>query len=110
MENDFLRFSPKRVLYSVVMVSALWVGNPQKAFADTGEVQVAMQSGMVKGRIVDVNGEPVIGASVSVKGTTTGVISGLDGDFSIKVAPNATLVISFVGYKTQEVAIKGKSV
>ena len=48
MENDFLRFSPKRVLYSVVMVSALWVGNPQKAFADTGEVQVAMQSGMVK--------------------------------------------------------------
>ena len=35
MENDFLRFSPKRVLYSVVMVSALWVGNPQKAFADT---------------------------------------------------------------------------
>ena len=69
-----------------------------------------MQSGMVKGRIVDVNGEPVIGASVSVKGTTTGVISGLDGDFSIKVAPNATLVISFVGYKTQEVAINGKSV
>ena len=42
---------------------------------------------------MDVNGEPVIGASVSVKGTTTGVISGLDGDFSIKVAPNATLVI-----------------
>ena len=110
MENDFLRFSPKRVLYSVVMVSALWVGNPQKAFADTGEVQVAMQSGMVKGRIVDVNGEPVIGASVCVKGTTTGVFSGLDGDFSIKVAPNATLVISFVGYKTQEVAINGKSV
>lgn len=108
MENDFLRFSPRRVLYSMVIVSALWIGNPQTAFADTGAVQAVMQSGTVKGRIVDVNGEPVIGASVVVKGTTNGVISGLDGDFSIKVASNATLVISFVGYQTQEIPVSGK--
>lgn len=110
MENDFLRFSPKRVLYSMVMVSALCVGNPQAAFADKGEVQAVMQSSTVKGRIVDVNGEPVIGASIVVKGTTNGIISGLDGDFSIKVAPNATLVISFVGYQTQEIPVSGKSI
>lgn len=110
MENDFLRFSPRRVLYSMVIVSALWIGNPQTAFADTGAVQAVMQSGTVKGRIVDVNGEPVIGASVVVKGTTNGVISGLDGDFSIKVASNATLVISFVGYQTQEIPVSGKRI
>lgn len=110
MENDFLRFSPKRVLYSMVMVSALCVGNPQAVFADKGEVQAVMQSNTVKGRIVDVNGESVIGASIVVKGTTNGIISGLDGDFSIKVAPNATLVISFVGYQTQEIPVSGKSI
>ena len=110
MENDFLRFSPRRVLYSMVIVSALWTGAPQAVFADTGEVQAIMQSGTVKGKILDANGEPVIGASISVKGTTNGVISGLDGDFSIKVASNATLVISFVGYQTQEVSVNGKNI
>ena len=86
MENEFLRFLPKRVMCSMVIVSALWAGSPQIAFADTGEVQAVTQSSTVKGKIVDINGEPVIGASISVKGTTNGVISGLDGDFSIKVA------------------------
>ena len=110
MENEFLRFLPKRVMCSMVIVSALWAGSPQIAFADTGEVQAVTQSSTVKGKIVDINGEPVIGASISVKGTTNGVISGLDGDFSIKVASNATLVISFVGYQTLEVPVSGKSI
>lgn len=109
MENDFLRFSPKRVLYSMVMVSALWAGNPQSVYADTGEVQTIMQTGTVKGKIVDMNGEAVIGASISVKGTTSGVISDMNGDFSITVSPSATLVVSFVGYQTQEIPLKGKN-
>ncbi len=62
----------------------------------------------VKGVVNDAMG-PVIGASVVEKGTTNGVITGLDGDFSLTVASNATLEISFVGYKTQEVPVAGKT-
>ena len=67
MENDFLRFSPKRVLYSVVMASTLWVGSPQLVFSEVRDVQAILQSGFVKGQVVDEKGEPIIGASISVK-------------------------------------------
>ena len=53
MENDFLRFSPKRVLYSVVMASTLWVGSPQLVFSEVRDVQAILQSGFVKGQVVD---------------------------------------------------------
>ena len=53
-------------------------------------------------------GETVIGASVMEKGTTNGTITGIDGDFSLNMSPNGTLVVSFVGYKTQEVQVKGQ--
>ena len=42
------------------------------------------------------------------KGTTNGTITGIDGDFSLNMSPNGTLVVSFVGYKTQEVQVKGQ--
>lgn len=64
----------------------------------------------VTGTVNDASGEPVIGASVMVKGTTTGTATNFDGQFSINVAnDNATLVISYVGYKTQEVSVAGKT-
>ena len=56
------------------------------------------------------DGEPILGASVAVKGTQMGVITDIDGNFEIKDLPAdaKTLVVSFVGMKTQEVAIKSK--
>ena len=68
------------------------------------------QSVTVTGNVTDQTGEVVIGASILEKGTSNGTITDFDGNFSISVDANATLVISYVGYQTQEVAIKGKKV
>lgn len=64
----------------------------------------------VTGVIVDTEGETVIGANVLEKGTASnGTITDIDGRFSLNVAPNATLIISYIGFNTQEVAVNGKS-
>ena len=62
----------------------------------------------VMGTVVDVSGEPVIGASVQA-GKGTGVITDYDGKFTLKVDENATLKISYVGYVTQTVSVAGKT-
>ena len=64
----------------------------------------------ITGTVVDAAGEAVIGASVVEKGTTNGVITDLDGKFSLNVAPGATVEISFIGYATQEIKVGGESV
>jgi len=63
----------------------------------------------VKGIIVDEKGEPLPGASVVEKGKTNGTISDFNGNFSLSVSENATLVISFIGYKSIEVSTVGKT-
>lgn len=63
----------------------------------------------VTGRITDEDGEPLIGASVQVKGTSTGTVTDIDGNYSIDAPADATLVISYTGYATQEVAVDGQS-
>ena len=66
---------------------------------------VLAQNGMkdIKGTICDESGEPIIGASVIVKGTSNGTISDLDGKFTLSVSDKAVIEISFVGYETQEI-------
>ena len=66
----------------------------------------AAQTAQVAGKVVDPNGEPVIGASIMVKGTTTGTSTGLDGDFSLNAKPGDVVTVSSVGYKPQTVTIK----
>ena len=69
------------------------------------------QTKQISGVVVDEKGEPVIGASVQVKGTTQGTITDFDGQFALSVANDAkTLVVSYVGMQTQEVAIKGTNI
>lgn len=63
----------------------------------------------VKGIVKDATGEPVIGASVIEKGTTNGITSDIDGNFTLTTPRNATLVISFVGYQSQEIALNGRT-
>ena len=65
---------------------------------------------LVTGKITDQNSEPLPGASISEKGTTTGVISDFNGNFEITVSSNeAVLSISYIGYETQEVTVSGQS-
>jgi TonB-linked SusC/RagA family outer membrane protein len=63
----------------------------------------------VKGKVVDANGESLPGATVQQKGTTSGIITDIDGNFSLSVPADATLIISFVGYKSTEVTVGGKT-
>lgn len=66
-----------------------------------------MAEKQISGVVVDEKGEPIIGASVQVKGTTTGTISDYDGEFALSVPDDATmLTVSFVGMQSQEVEIK----
>ena len=71
--------------------------------------QAVQQAKKVSGHIVDADG-PVIGASVVEKGNPkNGTVTDLDGNFTLNVKPGATLVVSYIGYKTQEVAVGNKS-
>jgi len=63
----------------------------------------------VKGVVQDASGELVIGASILEKGTTNGTITDLDGNFSLNVSSNATLVVSYIGYLTQEIPVANKT-
>ena len=84
--------------------AAYAVANPGVA-----DVKITQQTGTCTGIVKDATGEGVIGASVVVKGTTNGTITGLDGDFSLSnVKEGDIIVISFVGYATQEIKWTGK--
>lgn len=109
MKNFIFKLSSEKIIFSMIAVT-LFSGIPQSAYAEKNEVQVTMQTATIKGTVVDVNGEPVIGATIQIKGTTTGIISDMDGNFTLNNASkNATLVVSFIGYKTQEIPLNGKT-
>ncbi len=103
----------KQVKSVCVLLLALTVSSSVAYAATESEnahVQVVQQSGTCKGVVVDATGETVIGASVRVKGTTNGTITGLDGDFSlVGVKKGDVIQVSFVGYETQEVVWNGNS-
>jgi TonB-dependent starch-binding outer membrane protein SusC len=76
-----------------------------------GTFGFAMAQKTLAGKVSDAKGDPLVGASVVVKGTTTGTVTDLDGKYSLSVPASATtLVITFVGFKTSEVAIGASSV
>jgi TonB-linked SusC/RagA family outer membrane protein len=77
---------------------------------DTNPMSLTQEGNItVKGKIVDEKGESLPGATIQLKGTTKGVISDFDGVFSISVPSDATLVVSFLGYLSEEVVVAGKT-
>ena len=84
--------------------------NAISAPATASSNAIEQQTETCKGIVKDATGETVIGASVVVKGTTNGTITGIDGDFTLSGVPKgSTLVISFVGYVTQEIKFNGQA-
>lgn len=79
---------------------------PIPAMASVTQVQTIK----VKSQIVDQKGEPLVGATVKVKGSKDGTITDLDGNFELDVPANAVLVVSYVGFKDREIAVRGRSV
>lgn len=69
-----------------------------------GVAHISAQQQTVKGNITDSAGEPIIGASVVEKGTTNGTVTDLNGSFALSLSSRATLLISYIGYVSQEIA------
>ena len=72
-------------------------------------IGVSAQTQTVTGTVTDANHEPMIGVSIMEKGSTNGTATDVDGKFSIKVSPKATIKVSYIGYVTQEIAVDGRS-
>ena len=85
--------------FAQIVVFALLLLNSTLAFAQN----------QVNGIVTDKTGEPLIGVNVVEKGTTNGVITDFNGQFTLNVAQGKTLVFSYVGYTTQEITVKGSS-
>lgn len=86
-----------------LQVSPLGASNPA---TETGYMQQQTRN-LVTGKVVDAAGMPIIGVNVIEKGNgSNGTITNIDGEFSVRVTRGATLVISYIGYKTQEVKVE----
>ena len=79
-----------------------------KAYAADAVQDVQQATKKITGTVVDAQG-PVIGASVIEKGTSNGVVTDFDGNFALSVKPGATIVISYIGYETQEIRVGDQS-
>lgn len=91
----------KNILRSVCCLLLIFLSMP---FLSAQELTVS-------GKISDKSGEAIIGASILVQGTTNGTITDFDGKFTVSnVSPNASLVISYVGYKTLNISVNGKTI
>lgn len=111
MKDERKQLFSSKVLLAVA--ASFFLGCPDGLAASTMSVDaVAMvqQSSVVRGVVLDANGEPVIGASVVLKSNTSvGTITNLDGKFEISnVPPQGVLLVSYVGYQAQEMAYDGK--
>ncbi|MEG0037797.1 MAG: TonB-dependent receptor [Bacteroides sp.] len=85
---------------------------PGSVFAETTHgsfvADITQQQTAITGTVTDDAGEPIIGASIVIKGAQTGTITDLDGNFKLNAPKGATLIISYIGYISQEVAVTGK--
>ena len=99
--------------YSYLILLGLLAFAPATFAEGTGSAdQIALTQKdniTVKGKVVDENGESLPGATVQQKGTSNGLITDIDGNFSISVPSDATLMVSFIGYKGVEVNVGGKT-
>ena len=86
----------KKQIYYFLMLLAFFTVTGGSAHAQTA-------ARLLKGRVVDTSNDPIIGASVMVKNAKGGTVTNMEGKFSLNVAPSATLVVSYIGFVTQEV-------
>ena len=109
MKKNVFKLSSKQIMLTSVLASAFIVGYPQQSLAGVTSVNAVQQSNVVKGRVLDANGEPVIGATVKVQGTQNATVTDLDGNYTLNNVSGSQLVISYIGYQSQTVDVKGKS-
>lgn len=99
-------FKPVGIILFTIGIISGWTAT---AFANIPHLQITQQASSCKGTVKDAMGEPIIGASVMVEGTTNGVITDLDGNFSLSnVQKGASIIISYIGYGTQTIKWDGQ--
>ncbi|MBO5593735.1 MAG: TonB-dependent receptor [Prevotella sp.] len=99
----------KELLFSAMLFSSVLAGFtlcPTTAMASVQQGQTIK----VSGQVVDQSGEPLIGATIRLKGAQSGVVTDFDGNFEISAPANGTLVVSYVGYKDREIAVRGRAI
>ncbi|CDC01465.1 tonB-dependent receptor plug [Bacteroides sp. CAG:443] len=93
-------------------LAACWGTVPMQAEVEKvmGSVALTEQqaSQYIKGTVLDENNEPVVGANVIIKGTSNGTVTDVNGKFSLNVREGQTIVVSFIGYVSQEITVSGK--
>ena len=101
-----------RLLRSVPIALSLVlaIGNTSVAYSNhtTIRLEISQNKTQITGTVVDQNDEPLIGVNVLEKGTTNGTITDFDGKFTLNVSPNSILVVSYIGYKEQQIAVNNK--
>ncbi|VBB43705.1 TonB-linked outer membrane protein, SusC/RagA family [uncultured Paludibacter sp.] len=78
--------------------------------SDKSSQSVSGQQIQIQGKVLDTKGEPIIGATVKVKGASSGTITNFNGEFSLETTVNSTLIVSYIGYKTAEINIGNKKI
>ena len=108
IKSIYSNLLPKAVLLSVFLSPGYVIS---KAHANTDSISgIEQTNGKLSGRVIDAKGEPIPGANISVKGTTIGTITDMDGNFSIDVNPNQILTISFIGYETKTIPVSNQKI
>ncbi|WP_314809890.1 TonB-dependent receptor [Segatella oris] len=105
MKKRALTNASRKIAFSLVGVSTMLITIPQPLTAGIMVVNAVLQANIVKGRILDFTGEPVIGATVKVVGSSSGTLSDLDGNYTVNAKPGDLLEISYIGYKTRTVKV-----
>lgn len=100
-----LKIKKHRLILGGCLAMTVWMSCPIDSFANGPSAMEVLATNQqpIKGKVVDENGEPIIGANVMVKGTTNGTITDIDGNFTLNCQKNDILIISFIGYSNIEV-------
>lgn len=116
-KSNFLLFRKMKlaVIISIMAITGAMANSNQPANGNKSDGNATalaqQQKKQITGTVTGPDGQPIPGVSVVVKGTTTGITTGMSGEFTLEIPADAqTLVFSFVGMKTQEVPVEGKSV
>lgn len=102
MKYAKLTLPSKKLCFAMALAAGI-MAFPLPTMAEQ-TIQNVQQAGVVKGQVTDKNGDGVIGATVKVKDAATGTVTDFDGNFSLNVQKAGTLVVSYIGYLTKEVA------
>ncbi len=109
INNNLIITTMKKQLFSVMLCLGAMGG--LSTFPMPLQAAVSQsQTIKVKGQIVDDQGEPLTGATIKIKGGQGGTVTDLNGNFNLDAPANATLIVSYVGYKDREIAVRGRAI